>query len=120
MSNHSFTHEQGYIEQVYVGAQTKESVTQNFTATQELIPQLPPSSKVNILVNLLDMTTTDTGSREVAVQYLQTLHYYRLAVITTSAYLKHVANLVIRASGQSHHAQVFSDRAHAVNWLQTE
>ena len=114
MSNKVFINDLGFIEQVYDEVQDFSSVQGSMDEARQLLSD--NKSKL-VLVDVSKIRTTNSGAREAAVVFLRESKFTKLAVFGGNIFIKNLANLVIRASGQNQKSQVFKTRDEAVSWL---
>lgn len=108
----------GFIHNVYRGDQSEASVLQVAEETLALIDELRDRGRpVRLLVDLREMGGSSASSRRASWEALKGSDYDRIAIFGANRFLKHVANLIIRASGRADVARTFGSREQAVAWL---
>ena len=120
MPNRTFLDPRGFIHQILTGDQTAESLAKATKESQILVAQLQKQSgnrPVNFLIDLSQVGRQDMAMRQASAKSLQTMPFGKIALFGLDGFLKHVANLVIIASGKQSRVKQFRDEASATAWL---
>ena len=119
MKNTIDSNNPSFVEFHFVGDQTYDTIMTTFSKFEDTIKKFhqPPTK---LLVDLSQTGHPDSGARIAGVESLKKLKYKKMALFTSSVYLKHIANFVIIASGKQHLTKVFDTRLSAINWLITK
>ena len=119
MANQVFLGDDGFIHNIHVGEQTKESVSAMVKKIASLAKQLRAHNQpVHILIYLTNLCKHTTGAREAAVEGIKNVDYDRAAAFSSEPLTRYVANLVIRASGKADKFTYCSSEADALAFLQ--
>lgn len=118
--NSAFIDDQGLIHQIYFGDQDANSVAAMAERTVALAKKLQMNKRPpRILTDIRNVKHQNLGARREAMKALQTLEFYRIALIGGSDYLRRVANLIIAATGQGDRIRHFGSEVQAKEWLNT-
>ena len=118
MKNEVFLNNSGLIEQIYVGDQTGQTVTQLADKTKEIIQLLLTNKKpVIILVDLSKLGKSTSDSRKAALEALKNIHYDKVALFGLNSYTKYISSFIIAASGNSSKVKLFDTKQEAKKWL---
>lgn len=121
MTNQVFIDGDGFIRNLHVGDQTKESVSamidQLVTAARQLRAKHQP---VLALIDLSRLGKHDTGARRIAADGIRTLDYDRAAAFGGSELTRHTVNLIVRASGRGDRFKYFRTEPEALAFLKAK
>jgi len=118
MGNKVFINKDHLIETVYVGVQTASTIRQIAHRTAELAKKLQQQERpVLILVDLRQLHHVTLDGRATASRVLGEIPYQGIAVYGATIFLKHLINLIARATDRRNKIQTFSSRESAVQWL---
>ena len=118
MSNRVYLDEDGIIHNIYVGKQTRETVSDIVEQTYKLIGQLHRQHKpARILADLTAVDSQNVGARQVSWKALRKPNYQKAASFGASPQLRYIMNFVLYTSGQGERARVFDNEAEAKDWL---
>lgn len=118
MSNKTFLNHQGYIEHHYIGDQSYASVKKSMTIAARLASRLKTQGEdVMILADLTRLEKSTSESRKASLEALQSLPYDKIALFGGNLYVRHLANLIIKAAGKESVVKIFAARKQAEAWL---
>lgn len=117
MANQVFLDADGIIVQLYDGAQDGAAAQDMVAQTQAIMSDIVKKDKpVRILANLSGVTHASLKARQIAAQALSEWPDNRVAVYSTSVFIRHIAKLVLVAT-KAQNARLFEDEATAKKWL---
>ena len=118
MANRVFIDKTDVIRIVTVGSQTYESVKQIERDVRVISDKLRAQGKpVKILDDLTLMTSQNMGARKAALELMSLLPTGKIAIFGSSRIVRHVANLIITASGKTNSVKQFETEELALKWL---
>jgi len=118
VSHRVFLNRDGFIEQVYTGDQTGDSIDQAIKKSTNIIKQMQKDGKsVLILVDSTKLGKLSTPTRKSSVEALRNIHYEKVAIYGPNPIAKAMINLIIHASGKHSSVRFFNERPAAEKWL---
>ncbi len=115
----------GFIEQVYIGNQTPDSVIKGVTELVRRAKKLKADRKqVLILADVtgvpkIDISGKMARARKEAIQAMTTAEYDKVAVYGNVG-VQILVNTLVLIAGKRDKIRVFSDRLAALKWLKSE
>ncbi|QQG50242.1 MAG: STAS/SEC14 domain-containing protein [Candidatus Berkelbacteria bacterium] len=116
MANKVTLHD-SFIELVFIGDQTEKTVRSISEKARRLSEKQWKGDPTLVLVNLYKMGKSSFTSRSAALEALNAAPFIRMAVYANSVFLRHVAELIIRAARMGEKIRIFTAREEAVRWL---
>ena len=118
MNNKVFLDNSGLIEQIYVGNQTGQTITQVANKTKEIIQLLLTNEEpIIVLVDLSKLGKSTSDSRKAALEALKNTTYDKVALFGLSPYTKYLSSFIIAASGNGSRVKLFDTKQKAKKWL---
>ncbi len=106
-----------YIELTFIGDQTEKTVRSLADKSRKVSQRVWGDDPSLVLVNLYKMGKSSFASRGAAIEALNASPFMRMAIFANSVFLRHVAELVIRAARMGDKIRVFTARDDAIRWL---
>ena len=117
-SNKVFLNKHGFIEIIYIGNQTAETIDAISEAGQKLASKLRQEKKpILALANMEKIGLINIGARRRAAAYLKTKDYNKIACFGANTFVRTVGNIVVDAVHKSRNVKFFTTRSEAVVWL---
>lgn len=106
------------IFEVFIGHLTADDVNRVARSADPLIELLLEKEKsVRFLIDVSQVTDTDTAANLRTKHFLATRHFDKVAFFGVPSHLSVVANLIAKASGRRGAVHFFPDRPRAMEWL---
>ena len=116
--NKVFLNKDDFIEQVYEGKQTFQTVMEASAKVMVLADGLnTKKKKVGVLVNIDKITSVSADALLASADTLNSTPDSKIAAFGGNALLHKLANLVILATGRSKTVRVFKSLSQAERWL---
>lgn len=97
---------------------TAEAMEQSGRQIVELaLARRSKGKPVLLVVDATGVERTDGATRSAALRNLEDMHYDRISIIGATVYIKTLARLMLRASGQSDRIKIFDSQLAAEKWL---
>jgi hypothetical protein len=118
MANKVFLNKSGFIEHVYVGGQTFQTIFEDGVKIMLFIDRLvADKKKVRILVNINKITKVSADSLLAAADALKSLPRAKMAIYGGRKLFIRLAELVVSATGKKESVKFFDTKTQAQNWL---
>jgi UDP-N-acetylmuramyl pentapeptide synthase len=118
MANEVSLNKDGYIEIIYEGDQTYESVNKVVQEVLKIITILKEQNKpVKLLNDLSELGGSTYGSRKASAEALLKAEYDKVALFGANLFMKYLSILIIKASGKDSTVKYFDTREEAERWL---
>jgi UDP-N-acetylmuramyl pentapeptide synthase len=118
MPNKVFLNKNEYIEIIYEGDQTSETVNNVVDETLKIISILKKQNKpVKIINDLSKLGGSSMGARKTSAETLEKVKYDKVALFGANLFMKYLAILIIKASGMGEKVKYFDTREEAEKWL---
>ncbi|MDE2026270.1 MAG: STAS/SEC14 domain-containing protein [Patescibacteria group bacterium] len=120
-ANEIFLNDKGFIESIFHGSQTEETVIAATKQYESFYNQLKKEGKhIFSLVDINDITEANSGARKAVVPILQKVPFEKIAIFGGSTIVKTLAKFMVYVSKNFTTMRYFATRSEAETWLLQE
>ncbi|HJZ05002.1 hypothetical protein A2634_01760 [Candidatus Amesbacteria bacterium RIFCSPHIGHO2_01_FULL_48_32] len=120
MPNQVFLGEDGFIHNIVQGDQDATAAQYIHDQTVKLASQLSVSNRpIKILSDLTDIGKVDSNARRIASNIIQETEVNKVAIFGGNRLMRHMVNLVIKATGKTDRVRYFDAFDQAISWLKS-
>lgn len=106
-----------FIELIFIGDQTEKTVRALAGKARKISQNTWGDDPTLVLINLYKMGKSNFASRGAAIEALNAAPFIRMAVYANNVFLRHVAELIVRAARMGDKIRIFTTRDDAISWL---
>jgi len=118
MPNQVFLGDDGFIHHVIEGDQDAATTQYLRDQTVKLASQLSVLPRpIKILSDLTGIGKADSNARRIASGIIQDIKLDKIAIFGGNRFMKHLVNLVVKATGKEDRVRYFDSKDQAIAWL---
>ena len=109
---------EGYVEEKWIGPQTRESVELLTQESHGLARQLlARGQNALVLVDSTDVESATSGARSAAIKALSNSEFEKIAIVSRNNLWDLVIKVTLKITKRADRSKVFHDHEEAVQWL---
>jgi hypothetical protein len=102
----------------YHGSQTAAVFEETVENAIEVIKKIRAQNRpVHMLIDASDVTTQDSGARTAAINAINSLDYDKMAIFSSSVFVKYLVTFLIMAAQKQDKIKYFDTEEQARTWL---